>query len=111
MSSLARPMRMPVWEYAPVRGAPGGTLGRLKFIAGMVSTRTALAPSAGHWASEPASLMGRETSNVAPQLTAGSRTNMLMRHGAQPRPNAVGWILKFDRLILRTSPGVAEGRW
>ena len=60
MSSLARPLRMPV---------VGVRAGRLKFVAGMVNTRTALAPSAGHWASEPASLMGRETSNVAPQLS------------------------------------------
>jgi hypothetical protein len=53
----------------PVRGALGGVLGRLKFVAGMVKTRSALAPSAGHWASAPASLMGRETSNVAPHLS------------------------------------------
>jgi hypothetical protein len=44
-------------------------LGRLKFVAGMVKMRTARAPSAGHWASAPASLMGRETSKVAPQLS------------------------------------------
>jgi len=53
----------------PVRGAFGSVLGRLKFVAGMVKMRTARAPSAGHWASAPASLMARETSKVAPQLS------------------------------------------
>jgi hypothetical protein len=60
------PWRCPWWEKPRDGGDGVVEAGRPRLVAVGMKTRDARAPSAGHVASRPASLIGRDTSNVTP---------------------------------------------